>query len=595
MSYSSGSEDLQLADYAGVLRRRWWLILAVAVIGTLASAGYFKTAPKIYTATASVYVTATGVTANQVVGGRTSGAVNLDTEAQVVQSTTVAQAAAKLMHSSESLPQLINQVSVTVPANSEVLAISCEASSATGSALCAQSFAQAYLSFSSSSTTATLNSEISALQSRISTLQSNSAKLSSEVAVAPANSTQRATAQQQLNSDQNQLTSLNGQVADMEAELSNPSGGSIISDAVPPAKATSPKAPLIIGSGLLVGLLIGLIAGFIVDRRSRRIRGPREMAQLDVPVLMSLPLKKFKPVMTVSAPRSPTSRAFAELAHVLNGSLGDGRHVILVTSATKGRGASYVAANLAVALARNQPDVMLVCADLEGSVVADMVGLPPAPGLTDVLAGELPLEDASQHPAAAQRMRVITPGIGARSADDLRQDEVDLLIGEIRTQARYVVLEAPSVASGPDVYTLAHAADATVLVVEAPRVRSNEVAAAVQQLDRMGTAVLGAVLMPSPAPAAKGDRAPAPAVSRPQIGAESERRALSPSTAAETAPVASNGTENGHSAGHDWLTDDPDDTFGAAGREADEYDDLSTATVSDWAAGEGAAASLLKG
>ena len=35
--------------------------------------------------------------------GRTTGAVNLDTQAQVVQSTAVAQAAAKLMHSTDRL------------------------------------------------------------------------------------------------------------------------------------------------------------------------------------------------------------------------------------------------------------------------------------------------------------------------------------------------------------------------------------------------------------------------------------------------------------------------------------------------------------
>jgi len=449
MSHSPAGEDLQLADYTGVLRRRWWLIVAITVIATVASAGYYKTVHKVYTATASVYVTATSVTANQVSGGRTSGAVNLDTEAQVVQSTTIAQAAAKLMHSTENVQQLIKAVSVSVPANSQVLAISCDAPTRVGSALCAQSFAQAYLNFSSSSTTAALNSEISALQSRVSTLQTNSAKLTSEIAVLPTNSTQRATAQEQLDTDHNTLTSLNNQAAGLIAGLANPSGGSIISNATPPLKATSPKPSLIVGSGLLVGLLLGLIAGFAVDRRDRRIRGAREIAQLDMPVLMSLPLKKFKPTLTVSAPRSPTSRAFAELAHVLNGSLGEEHQVILVTNATKGQGASYVAANLAVALARNQPDVMLVCADLEGSAIPGMVGLPQGPGLTEALTGQLTPDEVSQQPAGTPLLRVITPGTGAGTADDFRQDAIDMLIGDLRDHARYIVVEAPPVVFHP--------------------------------------------------------------------------------------------------------------------------------------------------
>jgi len=56
MSQSPGSQDLQLADYTGVLRRRWWLIMAIAVVALVGSIGYYKSAHKVYTATASVYV-----------------------------------------------------------------------------------------------------------------------------------------------------------------------------------------------------------------------------------------------------------------------------------------------------------------------------------------------------------------------------------------------------------------------------------------------------------------------------------------------------------------------------------------------------------
>ncbi len=499
MRHTSGPEDLQLVDYTGVLRRRWWLIVAVAVIGTLGGVGYFKAAHKVYTATTSVYVTATSGTANQVANGRTTGAVNLDTEAQVVQSATVAQAAAKLMHATDSVQQLISRVSVTVPANTQVLSISCQASSAVGAATCAQSFARAYLTYTSASTTASVNAQISALQSRISALQSNSAKLIIEVASLPGNSAQRAAASEQLNSDHSQLSSLNSQVAQLTAELANPSGGSIISNAAPPQSPSSPKALLVIPSGSLAGLLIGLILAFIVDRRDRRIRGPRDVTQLDVPVLMSFPLKRFRPELAIASPRSPVGREFSELAHVLTGSLGAGNHVILVAGSSGGRGVGLVAANLAVALSRNQPDVTLVCANLEGSVIPDMVGLPPGPGLTDLLADDAPTGNAGRILTVAPRLRVITPGSSAgMEAADLQQDAVDQLLADLRDAARWVVVEAAPVTSAPDVYTLAHAADAVVLVAEVPRTRSDQVLDAVQRLEKMGATVLGAVLLPSP-------------------------------------------------------------------------------------------------
>jgi uncharacterized protein involved in exopolysaccharide biosynthesis/MinD-like ATPase involved in chromosome partitioning or flagellar assembly len=498
MTYKSGPEDLQLVDYVGVLRRRWWIILAVAVIGAAAAAGYFKTAHKVYTATASVYVTATSGTVNQVANGRTTGAVNLDTQAQVVQSTAVAQAAAKLMHGTDPVSQLVTRVSVAVPANSQVLAISCEASTGAKAASCAQSFAQAYLSYSTATTTATAKSQISVLQSRISSLQSASAKLTVEVASLPENSSQRAIAEEQLRSDHSQLSLLNSQVGQLTAALANPSGGSILSSAVPPSKPSSPKPLLILPSGLLGGLLIGLVLAFLADRRDRRIRRPRDLAKLDVPVLMSLPLKKFTPEMAIAVPRSPTGRDFSQLAHMLTGSLGAGNHVVMVTGASAGYGTGLVAANLAAALSRNQPDVTLVCANLEASAIPDLTGLEAGPGLTDVLDG-LPAAEAGQAVTGAPRLRLVTPGTAAGpEAEDLPLDAVQRLVAELSDTAQWIILEAPPAMSGPDVYTLAHVADAAILVAEVPRTRTNHVRDSVRHLEKMNAPVLGAVLLPAP-------------------------------------------------------------------------------------------------
>ena len=570
MNHAPGHDDLQLADYTGVLRRRWWLIFALAIIGLLASVGFFKTSHKVYIATASVYVTATSGTANQVAGGRTTGAVNLDTEAQVVQSATVAQAAAKLMHATETVPQLIKRVSVTVPANSQVLSISCQASSASVAATCAQSFAQAFLTYTSSSTTAAANSQISALQSRMSALESASAKLTVEVGSLPDNSSQRAAAQEQLNSDQGQLSSLNSQVAALTTELTNPSGGSIISNALPPSSPSSPKPLLIFPSGLLVGLLAGLILAFIVDQRDRRVRSARDLTKINVPVLMSLLQKRSAVELAIASPRSQVGRDFSGLAHLLTSSLGAGSHVILVTGASVGNGASLVAANLAVSLSRNQPDVTLVCADLEGSLIPAMLGLPSWPGLTDLLAAGSPTRDAGEQVAVAPRLRVITPGSAARmGTEDLQQDAVERLMASLRSMARWIIVEAPSVTSGPDAYTLAQTADTAILVVEVPRTHSDQVLDSVEYLARMGASVLGAAVLRSPKASVPRETAvPAETSHVPPEG-----QVASPVLSADAVPVPSESAANGHAVPFSKVFDeqpDEDQTviFNSVGEEA---------------------------
>jgi Mrp family chromosome partitioning ATPase len=427
---------------------------------------------------------------------------------------------------------LLARVSVTVPANSQVLSVSCEASSPDAAASCAQAFAQAYLNYSSDSTSASIKSQITTLQSNIGTLESDSAKLKVAIANLPANSPQRASDNEELTSQHSQLGSLNGQIATLTANLADPSGGSIISNATPPLTATSPKALLIIPSGLLGGLLIGLVLAYLVDRRDRRVRGAGDVTRLNVPVLMSLPLRKFTPELTIADHRSPTGRSFSELAHMLTSSLGAGSHVVLVTGSLPGHGASMVAANLAAALSRHQPDVTLVCGDLEGSVIPRMAGVRSGRGLTDVLAGDVPAEAVGRHPAAASRLTVITPGTAGTEAEDLRQDAVEQLLNGLRGEDRWVVIEAAPVTSGPDVYTLALSADAAILVAETPGTRSDQVLDSVEHLDKMGATVLGVVLLPSPR--FTGLR-PAP-IAAAEGKIQLERRSAAALTAGDTAP-----------------------------------------------------------
>jgi capsular polysaccharide biosynthesis protein len=478
------------------LRRRWWIVLGLVVVGAVGSLGYLSVAHKVYTASASVYVSASGPTANQISGGRTSGAVNMDSEAQVVQSMAVATLAAQLLHTTVSPTHLTKQISVTVPANSQILQISCQEGSPTAAAACAEAFAHAYLQNRTQTAVNQLKQTYNSLHQQILAFQRAVAAETQKITTLPPNSSARADAQAQLKSDDAQLSSLSNQAGQIASQQANTSGGQIITGAVPPAKPTSPKKLLILPSGIIGGLVLGLVLALIADRRDKRVRNGKDLERhIDLPVLLTIAQDRNWAGTGLAAPRSRAGHAFAELAHMTTAALGDGNHVIAVTSASPGTGASMAAANLAAAFSRTHSKVILVCADLTGSVAPGLFHLAQGRGLADVIAGAATAREAMQRSADHPRLWVLPPGMDAAAlVSDFQHDVTHQLISELRRSAPVVIIEVPGADS--DAFPLAQFVDAALMVAETGKSTWPDAEDCVQRLDRLRTMVLGAVLVP---------------------------------------------------------------------------------------------------
>ncbi len=471
-------DSFEAADYVGVLRRRWWIVLVCTIIGLVVAFGYVTVAPKAYTATASVTVVPTAADqSNVVAGSRTSGAtVNLDTESQVVQSTTVATIAGKMMHSPLTPWALAQQVNVTVPPNSSILDISCKASTAVGAATCANDFAKAYLQNRSQSATNYVNQQLAKLQQKINGLNQAEGALNTKISALPSNSPAKAADQALLKTDKSQVTKLTQKYAATSALVAQTNGGSVITVATPPGKPSSPKKLLILPSGLLAGLLIGLIAAFLVDRRDKRIRNATHVERLlDLPVLLDLPSGAFGREVAIASPRSKTGQAFTDLAHGVAAALGEGNHVVFVAGATPGPAGSVVAANLAVTLARTHSEVVLVCANMNSTVAPKLLGLGDGEGLAELIAGSATLREVVQSPPGMPGLWVITPGADPSLAFyHLQHDTGRALTSQLRRDARYVIIEAQAADDGADTFALGEFADAAVVTIEVARSTKDE-------------------------------------------------------------------------------------------------------------------------
>jgi capsular polysaccharide biosynthesis protein len=500
MSALEQPDSFDLSNYSRVLRRRWRIVLAATCLGTLGAIAFLAVGPKTYSASASVYVIPTAADQSQggqVANSRTSGAVNMDSQAQLIQSGTVAAAAARRLHSSLSPWALVQQVSVRVPANSAVLQINCQASSGTAAAACANAFAAAYLQVRKAAAIGMNTAALRTVQGQIKTLESQAGKLTSQISSLPTNSAQRANARAQLTSVTSQLHTLSAQEARLTAQGANSSGGSVISSPGPPRNPSSPKKLLVLTSGLVAGLIIGLICAVWWDRRGRRIYAISAIERhLGFPVLLSLypRLPSRRPSLVPST--STAGREFAELARNVALASGPESYVLIVVGASPGNGASMVAANLAAMIAKAGSETVLVCPDPR-SVTPQLLGLAEGRGLAEVLAGDATIGDVAQAATGNPRLRVLSCGKAPAALYETPHDAALGLVGHLRTQAPFVVIEAQAKGRGADSFALAEFADAAIVVIELAKTGQTELGDCVRRLDRLRTTILGAAVLPA--------------------------------------------------------------------------------------------------
>lgn len=566
----SGSDYFELADYLGVLRRRWLMVLTFTVAGIALAGAYYYVAPRSYAATVLVQVNALQNTANAL-GGRTNGPVNMDNEGQIAQSATVAAIVKSKLHSPLSVTGLLKDVKVAVPPNTTFLQITCSAATAELAQRCANAFGRAYLYNRRATALGLITSSIKALNAQATGLETSIQQLKAQVGARglPAGSAARGVVELQLTAKLARLATIQNKInsaTPLEANLTakNTAVGQIVTPAVKPFAPVSPKKKLLLPSGLAAGLLVGLVFSFFWDWRHPRIHTPRDVRRAaELPTVFDLTKVKYGAQAVFAPPRSPTGRVYTELAQYVGSALGDGHHVLLVTEAAAESDGGTMAANLAAALARTRGETVLIYADPGGTALPRLPGSIDGRGFAELLTGAATLAEVTRRTADVPLLRVITPGLDAAGAvHDMRHDKVQRIIRELRREVRFVVIGVPPPSLDADAFSVAEFADAAVVAVEAGTAHPSEVADCLRRLERMRTAALAAVLLPGDRSAAsryrRADVMDSPVVYAPEPSIPQSYASRSHQPRRETQPVirpagrratASPGSSNGGSGG----------------------------------------------
>jgi protein-tyrosine kinase len=150
---------------------------------------------------------------------------------------------------------------------------------------------------------------------------------------------------------------------------------------------------------------------------------------------------------------------------------------ILMASGMPSEGKSFVAANLAMSMARNSSNnILLIDGDLRRPTLHDLLGAPDVPGLSDYLAGTVDLIDVMQRyrsPETAEdagadissNLTFIPSGKPSEKSSELvANHRIEELIAIVSPYFDWILIDSPPVLAVTDAVDLARVADAVLLV-----------------------------------------------------------------------------------------------------------------------------------
>ena len=290
---------------------------------------------------------------------------------------------------------------------------------------------------------------------------------------------------------------------DVQDESVNAPEARIISRAVTPQNAVSPRRGVAVLASVLGAMVIGCFLVLIIEFA---IRGFKTSQQLELatglPVLAQIPLNNdvtaSLPIhrLVAERPGASVTQALRRLRTTITLSLGEteASRVVLVTSTIASEGKSSVVEGLATLSALAGRRVLVIDADMQNPTLHGRFGLANVVGLSEVLTGSIEIDDGIEFDPTTG-LYFMSRGHSVPNPDDLLgSDAMEVLLRTARRQFDLVIIDSAPVSSVGDALIITPRVDGVLFVVEWERTHREMVIQSLRDIYEIGENVLGLVL-----------------------------------------------------------------------------------------------------
>jgi capsular exopolysaccharide synthesis family protein len=445
---SGGTRALELQDYWRAVRNHWIGVVVIVVVTCVAAAIFTATRTPVYAANATGFV-GTGASTDPNLGSITDQLAKsrATSYVDVAQSRATAQAVIDQLGLDTTPAALVSHISVVQPTDTVLLKITASSDSPEK----AQRLADAW---------------VAALAVQVQGIESPDG--------APQDGTPR--------------------IIPLES-------------AALPGSPVSPRPMLNLAVALALGCLLGLGYALLRTTLDRRLRSPDDVQKrFAVPVVASIPAAPVlrtevggRAALAVQGGVDEAVAAAAEAFRKLRTNLmfmdvDNPPRSLVISSPRPGDGKSTVAANVAAALESTGQSVVLIDADLRRPTVSTSFQVDGAIGLTNVLSGQVSVEDALQTPAGFTSLQVLVAGAVPPNPSELLGSRSMRALIETLARDHVVILDAPPLLPVTDAALLSTSTDGVMLVISSGRTVDAELESCLGSITAVNGRVLGVVM-----------------------------------------------------------------------------------------------------
>ena len=506
------SPESSATDYLRIVWRRKWLIAAAVVAAASVSLFISSRATSVYASSSRLLIATQDASLFGITGYVFPDPSQIDTQVQVVQSPAVAAAVAEKL--GREAP-LVTGVSAAGVGDTRILQITVRATSPEVAAKAATLYATVYQEQRRDQAITDIVNLSSKLSDKVAQAKQQAEDLEGEIARATASKAAASEIQGlriQRDAAQTAYVLYQQKADQASVDASIATGGvEVLVKGSPSNAPVSPRPKESAALAIALGLLLGLIAAVALDFLDDSVKQVDEVERIvrPLPVLGTIPTvadwrnRDQARLITIDDPKDGVSEAYRALRTSVQ-FLGLRREArcLQISSPVAAEGKTTTLANLAVTLALSGRRVTVVDCDLRRPRVHEFFGLSNEVGFTSVLLGDAPLSAALQRvvlPDGASMHLLASGPLPPNPAELLGTSRVAELLAALKSEADFVLIDAPPVLPVTDAVVLSSRVDGVMLVATAKVTGRRHLSQAVSEFSKADANLLGVIVNGAPA------------------------------------------------------------------------------------------------